>query len=179
MPPIPALIADVLARAAAALPSAEAAGAAGVAGEVAGGETGVVVALEVVLVLALVVALVVTAARRLDLPYPILLVVAGLGLGLVAAFPKVELEPELVLVVLLPPLLFAAAWQTPIRDFRANRRPIVLLSVGLVLFTTFVVGFVLQAALPALALAAAINDQIMREVERELDLEELRLESEA
>ena len=54
-----------------------------------------------------------------------------------------------------------------------------LLSVGLVLFTTFVVGFVLQAALPALPLAAAINDQIMREVERELDLEELRLESEA
>ena len=150
MPPIPALTADVLARVAAALPSAEA------AGEVVGGEAGVVMALEVVLVLALMVALVVTAARKLDLPYPILLVVAGLGLGLVAAFPKVELEPELVLVVLLPPLLFAAAWQTPIRDFRANRRPILLLSVGLVLFTTFVVGFVLQAALPALPLAAAL-----------------------
>jgi len=154
MPPVPALITDALARAAASLPSAAAAAEA--AGEAAGGEVGVVAALEVVLVLAVVVALVVTAARKLDLPYPILLVVAGLGLGLVAAFPKVELEPELVLVVLLPPLLFAAAWQTPIRDFRANRRPIVLLSVGLVLFTTFAVGFVLQAALPTLPLAASL-----------------------
>jgi len=124
--------------------------------EAAAGRPEVVVALELVLVLAVVVGLVVTAARKLELPYPILLVVAGLALGLIGIFPTVELEPELVLVVLLPPLLFAAAWQTPIRDFRANRRPIVLLSVGLVLFSTLVVGFVLNAALPALPLAAAM-----------------------
>lgn len=115
----------------------------------------ILVALELLLAMAVVVVLVVTAARKLSLPYPILLVVAGVALG-VAGFPEIELEPELVLVVLLPPLLFAAAWQTPIRDFRANRRPILLLSVGLVVFTTLVVGFVTNAALPALPLAAAM-----------------------
>ncbi|MFN8622051.1 MAG: Na+/H+ antiporter [Chloroflexota bacterium] len=112
--------------------------------------------LELLLAIAVVVVLVVTVARKLGLPYPIVLVVAGLALG-VAGFPEIELEPELVLVVLLPPLLFSAAWQTPIRDFRANRRPILLLSVGLVIFTTLVVGFGLNAALPSLPLAAAMT----------------------
>jgi CPA1 family monovalent cation:H+ antiporter len=116
----------------------------------------VVVALQVVLALAVVVGLVVTVARKLDKPYPILLVVAGLALGLFDGFPKVELEPELVLVAILPPLLFAAAWQTPIRDFRANRRAIVLLSVGLVVFTAVVVAFALTWADPTIPFAAAL-----------------------
>lgn len=115
----------------------------------------VLAALELLLALAVVVALVVTAARKAALPYPILLVIAGLAIGY-AGFPRIVLEPELVLVVLLPPLLFSAAWQTPIRDFRANRRPILLLSVGLVVFTTLVVGFVTHAAVPELPLAAAM-----------------------
>ena len=157
MPPIIAL-APGLAAAVAGAPVRSFAQAAGSAGAAAAAteRPQVLVALDVVLVLAVVVALVVTMARKLDLAYPILLVVAGVALGLVDGFPKVQLEPEFVLVVLLPPLLFGAAWQTPIRDLRANRRPILFLSVGLVLFTTLVVGFVLHAALPTLPLAAAI-----------------------
>lgn len=116
----------------------------------------VVAALQVVLALAVVVGLVVTVARKLEKPYPILLVVAGLALGLIDGFPRVELEPELVLVAILPPLLFAAAWQTPIRDFRANRRAIVLLSVGLVVFTAIVVAFALTWADPTIPFAAAL-----------------------
>lgn len=116
----------------------------------------ILAALQVVLALAVVVGLVVTVARKLGRPYPILLVVAGLALGLFDGFPKVELEPELVLVAILPPLLFAAAWQTPIRDFRANRRAIVLLSVGLVVFTAIVVAFALTWADPTIPFAAAL-----------------------
>src|SRR6478735_6675118 len=55
------------------------------------------------------------------------------------------------------PILFAAAFFTPIRDFRANTRPILLLAVGLVLFTTAVVGIVATAAIPGLSLAAAVT----------------------
>lgn len=127
----------------------------GVAAEVAH-EPELVIALEVLLGLAVVVALVVTLAQRLQLPYPILLVVAGLAIGLAPGLPQVELDPELVLVVLLPPILFAAAWSTPIRDVRRDRRPIALLSVGLVLFTTLAVGLVTSVAVPGLPLAAAM-----------------------
>jgi CPA1 family monovalent cation:H+ antiporter len=111
---------------------------------------------ELALLLFGIVAAVVTVARKLGLAYPILLVIAGLALGFVPQLPRLELEPELVLVVFLPPILFAAAWQTPFRDFRRNKRPILLLSVGLVLFTTVVVGLVAAWAVPTLPLAAAL-----------------------
>jgi CPA1 family monovalent cation:H+ antiporter len=115
------------------------------------------VELELAMLLIGIVAVVVTAARKLGLAYPILLVVVGLGVGLLPGFPQLELDPELVLVVFLPPILFAAAWQTPFRDFRRNKRPIALLSVGLVLFTTVVVGLVASWAIPGLPLAAALT----------------------
>lgn len=79
----------------------------------------------------------------------------GILVGLVPQLPRFELSSELVLVVFLPPLLFAAAWQTPIRDFRANLRPIGLLSIGLVLFTTVCVGLVATVVV-GLPLAAAL-----------------------
>jgi CPA1 family monovalent cation:H+ antiporter len=125
------------------------------------GEVGVVVVFELVLFLLVAVAVLVTVARRVSVPYPVLLVLGGLVLGLVLSLvpdaPTFPLDPELVLVVFLPPIIFAAAWQTPIRDFRANRRPILLLSVGLVLFSTVVVGFVGDATIPGLSLAAAMT----------------------
>ena len=65
-----------------------------------------------------------------------MLVVAGLVVGLVPRPPHVELEPELVFLFFLPPILYSAGFFTSIRDFKANLRPILLLSVGLVLFTT-------------------------------------------
>ena len=62
--------------------------------------------------------------------------------------PAIELEPDVVFLLLLPPILFGAAYSTPIRDFKANARPIALLAVGLVLFTTVVVGIVVVPAGP-------------------------------
>ena len=71
-------------------------------------------------------------ARLLHIPYPILLVIGGLVIGFLPGVPKIELAPELVLVIFLPPLLYAAAFFTSLRDLRANIRPISLLAIGLV-----------------------------------------------
>jgi monovalent cation/hydrogen antiporter len=94
-------------------------------------------------------------ARRLRWSAPLLLVVAGLAVSYVPGIDEYELEPELVLYGILPPLLFAAAWQSSVVNFKQNLRPIGLLSVGLVLFTTLAVGFALHAVLPDVPLAAA------------------------
>src|ERR671912_2514034 len=102
--------------------------------------------IEAILVLLAAVAALATLANRIDIPYPILLVLGGLVLGfvpeLVPAFPRVELEPDVVFLLFLPPLLYVSALFTSWRDFRANVRPITLLAVGLVLMTTFVVASV-------------------------------------
>src|SRR5437870_1955319 len=90
--------------------------------------------------LLLAVAVLALLARRLHISYPILFVVGGLVLGLIPKLPKVRLDPELVFLFFLPPLLFPAALFTSWRDFRANLRPITLLAVGLVLFTTVAVA---------------------------------------
>ena len=80
-------------------------------------------------------------ARKLQIPYPILFVIGGLGLGVIPGLPQLKLDPELVFVFFLPPLLFPAAMFTSWRDFRANLRPISLLAIGLVLFTTVAVAY--------------------------------------
>jgi monovalent cation/hydrogen antiporter len=89
-----------------------------------------------------VVAALATLADRIRVPYPILLVLGGLVLGFVPGLPRVELEPEVVFLLFLPPLLYVSALFTSWRDFRANLRPISLLAVGLVLATTCVVAAV-------------------------------------
>jgi Na+/H+ antiporter len=75
-------------------------------------------------------------ARWLSVPYPIPLVLGGLVLGLVPGMPEIELEPDLVLLIFLPPLLYAAAFFSDLRALRANLRPISLLAIGLVFATT-------------------------------------------
>ena len=94
------------------------------------------------------------AARRLRIAEPILLLLGGIALSQLPDIPDIVLAPELVFILFLPPILFAAAYFTPIRDFRANLRPILLLAVGLVLFTTVVVAFVAQQ-LTGMPVAAA------------------------
>jgi Na+/H+ antiporter len=94
-------------------------------------------------------------ARRLRVPYPSLLVLGGLALGFVPGLVRIELPPELVLLVFLPPLLFGAAVETPIRDLKANIAPLLRLSVGLVLFTMVLVAAVAQALIPGLGWPAA------------------------
>jgi Na+/H+ antiporter len=76
-------------------------------------------------------------AQRLKTPYPIVLVIAGLLLGFVPGIPKVTLDPELVFLVVLPPLLYSAAWNTSWRSFADNLVSIASLAVGLVAFTVF------------------------------------------
>src|SRR6266404_713796 len=93
-------------------------------------------------------------ARKIPVPYPILLLFGGLALALIPGLPQARLDPELVFLVFLPPLLYPAALFTPWRDFRANLRPILLLAVGLVLFTTVAVGFLVHYFIPELPLAA-------------------------
>ncbi len=96
---------------------------------------------EIFVGLLLAVAVLAMAARRLHVPYPILFVVGGLVLGWIPNLPQVRLDPELVFLFFLPPLLFPAALSTSWRDFRANLRPIALLAIGLVLFTTVAVAY--------------------------------------
>jgi CPA1 family monovalent cation:H+ antiporter len=79
-------------------------------------------------------------ARRFHIPYPIFFVIGGTFLGFIPGLPEVRLNPELIFLVVLPPLLFPAALFTSWRDFRANLRPISFLAIGLVLFTTTAVA---------------------------------------
>jgi Na+/H+ antiporter len=76
-------------------------------------------------------------ARRLNTPYPIILVIAGLLLSFVPGIPRVSLNPDIVFFVVFPPLLFSAAWLTSWREFRYNLVSILFLAFGLVLFTVF------------------------------------------
>src|SRR5947209_19526097 len=82
-------------------------------------------------------------ARKLRTPYPIVMVIGGLLLGLIPGIPNFTLNPDLVFLVVLPPLLYAAAWTTSWRDFRYNLVSIFLLAFGLVGFT--VLGVCLAA----------------------------------
>ena len=93
-----------------------------------------------------VTALAVTA-RWLQVPYPILLVLGGLGLGFVPGLPEIELSPDLVLLIFLPPLLYGAAFFTSLRDLRANARPISLLAIPLVVVTMVAVAAVAHAVI--------------------------------
>jgi hypothetical protein len=83
---------------------------------------------EIFVGLLLAVAILAMLARKLHIPYPILFVVGGLLLGSIHGLPQVRLNPELVFLFFLPPLLFPAALFTSWRDFRANLRPISLLA---------------------------------------------------
>lgn len=93
-------------------------------------------------------------ARRLAAPTPIVLVVAGLAFSFIPGVGEYVLDPDLVLLVFLPPLLYSAALDSSYLNLRANAGPIAWLSVGLVLFTTVVIGFTGHALIPDLPLAA-------------------------
>ncbi|KQR03408.1 sodium:proton antiporter [Arthrobacter sp. Leaf141] len=108
------------------------------------------------LVIVAVVCAVSALGRKLDLPVPLLLVLAGVAGSFLPFIPEVELNPELVLVGLLPPLLYAAAFRSSLFDFSSNIRSIGLLSVGYVVFGTIAVGFVVWWLFPEIPLAAAI-----------------------
>jgi CPA1 family monovalent cation:H+ antiporter len=113
--------------------------------------------------LAATVILVSGLCRRFDLPAPLVLVALGAIASFVPVIPEVHLSAEVVLIGLLPPLLYSAALQTSLVDFNTNRRAILLLSVGLVAFTTVGVAAVVHWVVPdigwpgALALGAVVS----------------------
>jgi monovalent cation/hydrogen antiporter len=109
----------------------------------------------VVLFLLVTVAALTALARVLGVPYPILLVIGGSLVGFAPGVPDVQLDPDLVLLIFLPPLLFNAAYFSSIRDLRAHTRSITLTAIGLVLLTTCSVALVAHAAIEGLPWAAA------------------------
>src|SRR5437899_1291481 len=94
-------------------------------------------------------------ARRLGIPYPIVLVIGGALVGFVPGLPEVNLDPDVVLVVFLPPLLYSTAFFANLGDIRANLRGIALTSVGLVLLTMVAVAVVAHELIAGLPWAAA------------------------
>lgn len=107
------------------------------------------IAIELVSLVATVIA-VTGLCTRFDLPSPLVLIAVGIGASYLPFVPEVHLQPEVVLFGLLPPLLYSAAMSMSLVDFNANRRSILLLSIGLVIFTTAGVAVVVHALLPDL-----------------------------
>lgn len=111
-------------------------------------------ALVIVALLGAVTALLALAPRA-RIPYPILLVLGGLALGFIPGLPTLRMDPDLVLVGLLPPLLYGTAFFTSVRDLRLNVRPVGLLATGLVLCTTVAVAVAAHAVVAGLSWPAA------------------------
>ncbi|MGZ6694959.1 MAG: Na+/H+ antiporter [Solirubrobacteraceae bacterium] len=108
------------------------------------------------------VALLLLLAYRVRVPYPILLVLGGAALGFVPGTPDLRLQPDIVLVAFLPPLLYAAAFFSSLHDLRDNLRPIALLSIGLVIMTMVAVAVIAHAVAgmawaPAFVLGAVVS----------------------
>lgn len=80
--------------------------------------------------------------------------IGGVVLGLIPGFPSIPLDPEVIFYLFLPPLLYLQAYFTSWRDFKRNIRPITLLAVGLVLFTSAGVAYVCHWLIPDMPLAA-------------------------
>jgi CPA1 family monovalent cation:H+ antiporter len=110
--------------------------------------------LPVLIGLLTVVALVALVAPRTRLPAPVLLAFGGVLLGLLPGLPLLKLDPDLILLGFLPPLLYSDSFRASWNDFRRWLRPILMLAIGLVAVTTLAVGFVLHALMPELALPA-------------------------
>ena len=94
-------------------------------------------------------------ARMIGVPYPIVLVIGGVAFGFIPGLPKFELDPDVVLLVFLPPLVYAAAFFADFRSIRGNLRAITMSSIGLVLVTMVAVAVVAHALVPGLPWAAA------------------------
>jgi CPA1 family monovalent cation:H+ antiporter len=90
-------------------------------------------------------------ADKTPLPYPILMVAGGSALALIPGVDQIELDPDIVLLVFLPPLLYSAAFFSSLQDFRANAGPISFLAVGVVAATMVVVAVVAHAVIGGLS----------------------------
>jgi CPA1 family monovalent cation:H+ antiporter len=110
---------------------------------------------ESILILMLAATLLVRAAEYGKVPAPIVLVLGGLAIAFLPGLPTIELEPDTIFLVFLPPLVFSAGWRTSPRELRTVMRPLALLAVALVFLTAAVVAVVAHATVPALSWAEA------------------------
>ena len=108
----------------------------------------------VIILLAVVTALA-EITDLIRIPYPILLVLTGIGIGMVPSLPVIHLSPEVVFLIFLPPILYQAAWTTSWPDFNNAKRPITLLAIGCVIFTTCAVAWIAHSFIPELGWAEA------------------------
>lgn len=108
----------------------------------------------IIILLAIVTALA-QVTDLVKIPYPILLVLTGMGLGFIQGIPPITLSPDVVFLVFLPPILYDAAWSTSWHDFKAAKRPITLLAIGCVIFTTCAVAWIAHSFIPTLGWAEA------------------------
>ncbi|ATN05931.1 Na+/H+ antiporter [Chryseobacterium indologenes] len=106
-----------------------------------------------ILGLLLIVMLLVMLAQKIKIAYPIFLVLAGLGISFIPGVPVLKLDPDIIFLIFLPPLLYEAAWYTSWNDFWKWKRPISLLAFGLVFLTSLVVAYASQALIPGFTLA--------------------------
>lgn len=100
-----------------------------------------------------VVSLLVMLGQKLRISYPIFLVLGGLGISLIPGTPHINIDPDLVFLIFLPPLLYEAAWYTSWKQFWKWRRPIGLLAFGLVIVTSCVVAYISHSLIPGFTLA--------------------------
>ena len=107
----------------------------------------------VIIVLLMSVSMLTMLSEKLRIPYPIFLVICGLIIGLFPNVLDIALKPDLIFLIFLPPLLFAAAWNTSWKDFWMFRRAISLLAIGLVIITSLTVAIVSNAIIPGFTLA--------------------------
>src|ERR1043166_183025 len=110
--------------------------------------------LQITLVLLLCSVAVGWIPRHFNFPYPIALVIGGGALGFWDRLPEFPFDPEFILVLVLPPILYQAALLTSWRDFKGKLRPIGLLAIGLVVATTLAVGAALKLLIPEMPWAA-------------------------
>lgn len=99
------------------------------------------------------VSMLVMLGQKLRISYPIFLVIGGLLISLIPGIPHITIDPDLVFLIFLPPLLYEAAWYTSWNDFWKMRRPISLLGFGLVLFTSCIVAYFSSMMIPGFTLA--------------------------
>lgn len=92
-------------------------------------------------------------SEKLRISYPIFLVISGLLISFIPGVPAISLQPELVFLIFLPPLLYFSAWNTSWKDFWQYKRPIIMLAVGLVIFTSAAIAFTAHALIPDFSLA--------------------------
>jgi Na+/H+ antiporter len=106
-----------------------------------------------ILFLLFAVSMLALLSEKLKISYPIFLVIAGLVISFIPGVPTIKMDPDLIFVIFLPPLLYSAAWNTSWTEFWSLKRPISLLAIGLVIITATAVAFVSHALIPDFSLA--------------------------